>query len=340
MPTTAKLSTMLLAWDSSRKNLDSAIQTFFETTEAIAAALSQPLDHEVDAVSLEATIDAFYFDLQSFDLRFKALHNARVHTANIRNRSTTQILLNRLPTEIITRIFYDVALNSCTCSASANLAPAPNPDIKTLFALPHVSTRWREIALSTTYLWSHVVFDSKCDKDFRSGPNRPQLWIERARDSELYIHLVGTDLLSRAKPVKPSIIERRLQPHRRNIVGVYIESNWQNRDAFLFPFFWAEGDANPLQEFIYVGSQLWDCLPVEGSLPLPLSSLRVLCLQAMHFPWDSPIYNNLVDLRLGFLYEEHTPTKRQLFQVLSACPKLRVLGLGGHGSLNPEEYHY
>ncbi|KAF8595034.1 hypothetical protein BDV93DRAFT_611595 [Ceratobasidium sp. AG-I] len=337
MEANSKLSDILESWNHSRANLDGAIQTFLETTKALTAALPQSPNQDADAVLAKTVIETIYFDFQYFDLRFKTLDNARGHLANIRNRSITQIPLNRLPSEIITRIFYNVSFGSCPCNTSATLALAPEIDIETLFTLPHVCGRWRAIALDTPYLWSHVVFKSKRGTDFIDRPNRIQLWLERARDSKLYIHLIGRVDGVDARWEHPRAIDRQLRPHLGGLVGVSVQGQWYDWDKIMS--FWGEGDANSLEEFIHAGNYLSFNLKLKAFSPLPLPHLRVLCLQAMHFSWDSHIYSNLVDLRLGFLAWEDFPTMCQLLDVLSACPDLRVFGLHGWARLKSEEYH-
>ncbi|KAF8600709.1 hypothetical protein BDV93DRAFT_546207, partial [Ceratobasidium sp. AG-I] len=282
MEANSNLSDILGSWSRSRANLDGAIQTFLETTKALAAALSQSPNQDADAVLAEAVVDIVYFDFQSFDLGFKALGNARCHLANIRNR------------------------------------------------------RWRAIALDTPYLWSHVVFKSKRGADFIDRPNRIQLWLERARDSKLYIHLIGRVDEVDARWEHPRAIDRQLRPHLGSLVGVSVQGQWYDWDKIMS--FWGGGAANSLEEFIHAGNYFSFNLRLQAFSPLSLPHLRVLCLQAMHFSWDSPIYKNLVDLRLGFLAWEHFPTMCQLLGILSACPDLRVFGLHGWANLKPEEY--
>lgn len=339
-------SALLEHWNLCRKNLDDAIRVYLETSVTLATALSRRPDPAPSALPRQTVIDAVYLDFNSFESRYKDLGKAQSHLAKIRNRSASQIPFNKLPTEIIIRIFQDAATGSCVCSTSKTLRLV-DPSPKTLFVLPQVCAHWREIAINTPLLWSRITFDLKRDGDFRAEPSRPHLWLERARDAPLYIHLDSTGPNSRLGESASHTVAQLLRPCLKNITGFCIEAYWSLRMVnSLFSSLLAHENADSMREFIQLG---YDTKNRQLEWPVPLHPnqhtgllsppLRVLHLQTMLFPWDSPIYANLVDLRIDELDNESILQMRQMLAVLSNCSELRVLRLGGYGDLDDDDHH-
>ncbi|KAF8597648.1 hypothetical protein BDV93DRAFT_366491 [Ceratobasidium sp. AG-I] len=227
----------------------------------------------------------------------------------------------------MTRNFDVAAGRSCACdSISETLQPAQDYGPETLLAITHVCTYWRGVAVSHSSLWSHVTFDIERDSDFADGPNCPQNWLRRARSAPLYVHLDGEPPNRRMGNRKADSVVNQLRPHLNKIIGVRFTTGWtySMTRQFLLKIL-AQGDADSLREFIHLGgSSPWgdqELLLASSSHPShnlesPMPSLRVLDLKETCFAWDSPIYRNLINLRLDFLDGASFPTIPQLLGVL------------------------
>ncbi|CCO31846.1 hypothetical protein BN14_05896 [Rhizoctonia solani AG-1 IB] len=62
----------------------------------------------------------------------------------------------------------------------------------------------------------------------------------------------------------------------------------------------------------------------ELALPI-LESVRSLSLSGVIFPWDSPVYHNLLQLHIGGIPYDISPHIHHILDVLSACPLLQEL---------------
>ncbi|KDN42484.1 hypothetical protein RSAG8_06801, partial [Rhizoctonia solani AG-8 WAC10335] len=58
-----------------------------------------------------------------------------------------------------------------------------------------------------------------------------------------------------------------------------------------------------------------------------LAPIRALYLNGLRFDWDSPVYHNLVVLRIGGLSQKLSPQIHEMLAILSACPQLHTLQL-------------
>ncbi|KAF8597646.1 hypothetical protein BDV93DRAFT_527243 [Ceratobasidium sp. AG-I] len=331
------MSNPFALWDVARRALDDAIQQYLDSSIALAAAVSWPSGSFSDQNAFEAAVNTIRSDILSLKMRHERLDSAQSSLCRIQNKSSTLIPFNKLPLEIMARIFHMSAGRSCVCdSVSQTLHPVEHYGPKTLLAITHVCAYWRDIAISDSSLWSHVTFHINRDDDFTDKPNCPQTWLIRARSMPLYIHLDGEPRHKRGSRI-PGLVATRLLPYLSRITGFRITAGWTYTMTrwFLLKLL-VNGGAGSMQEFIHLGGlDLEDNqeLPLPSSSRLsrspesPLPSLRTLGMTSMCFAWDSAIFRNLVDLSLNRLAEDCQPTLQQFLGVLSACPDLRLLNL-------------
>lgn len=326
-------------WDAARRKLDDAIRLYLDASAALAASVLQPSNLFSDQEYFEAAVNTVRYDVDSFNSRHKDLEDARFYLCKIQNRSSVHIPFNKLPLEIITRIFHTATGRSCACDRiSDTLYPVSPHDYgpKTLLTLTHVCSHWRDIAIYTPPLWSHVTFSLHRADDFNEGLGCPQTWLTRARNTTLYIHLDGEPRSHTGRQI-PGSVTRRLLPYIKRIVGLSFGVGWTYpMTRWLLSQLLAGGEADLLQDFVHLGgSTPWGNQPLllapphnlSEPLESPLPSLRIVNTSDMCFSWESSIYRNLVTLRLIGLSEICTPTIKQLLGALSACPELRVLDL-------------
>ncbi|KAF8597647.1 hypothetical protein BDV93DRAFT_527244 [Ceratobasidium sp. AG-I] len=323
-------------WDVARKTLDDAIQHYLDSSITLAAVVSQSSSLFPDQNSFEAAVNTISHDINSIESRHERLESAQTSLRRIRNKSSVLIPFNKLPLEIMTRIFHVAAGRSCACDETPEtLHPTRNYGPKTLLAITHVCTYWRHVATSTAPLWSHVTFHLHRHDDFIGGLSCPETWLRRACGVPIYVHLDGTMQYRRKGSRKPGLVVSRLLPYLNKITGFRLTAGWTySMTRELLRKLLAAGGADSVREFIHLGGSY----PVgtqelllawSNSIESPTPSLRVLDVGEMCFAWESAIYRNLVDLRLEYLTGNCCPTIQQLLGVLSACPDLRVLCLSG-----------
>lgn len=291
-------SVVLSRWYAVRKSLDDAVQLYLDASITLAAAVSRPLNHFPNEASLDDAINSAQLEISQSSLREEMLGRAQVYLSKARNRSPTLISFNKLPPEIITRIFQDAAETSCDCDSSPTaFSVLSDHSPSTLLSITHVCTHWREIAINMPSLWSHVTITPNRHGHFTKITNCAQMWFDRAGDVKLYIHLAGARL-SLLGFGNFDVIHRCLLPHLHKIIGLRVHPSWQtsvlNR---LLPSL-IEG-CTSLRELVRLGDNrqwLSERLAWPGSqhphspAHLPSPPIRIFRLQNAYISWDHPIW--------------------------------------------------
>ncbi|KAF7371183.1 F-box domain-containing protein [Mycena sanguinolenta] len=149
-----------------------------------------PLDSELPIVEsmilkIDASVAAIDKEILDLYCRIKELNEERdrLRSYRVKNRAILSPI-RRLPPEILVEIFLWTTPNSVKRRRSSSRYSFPWP-----WVLTRISHRWREIAVSTPSLWSHVVVNF----DLHPTP-LPVLEAQIARAQELKIHIYGREI--------------------------------------------------------------------------------------------------------------------------------------------------
>ncbi|KAJ6471913.1 hypothetical protein C8R45DRAFT_1013533 [Mycena sanguinolenta] len=145
-----------------------------------------PLESEIltaksETLKIDASLVSLDEEIVQLHLRLEQLEAERDRLSSYRARNSTILSpLRRMPPEILAEVFSLTVPTTVIPQRSQRYAP---------WFLTHVSRRWREIAVSTSSLWSLVVID----EEMVSAPAHPVPMLETqiARAKNLKIHFYG-----------------------------------------------------------------------------------------------------------------------------------------------------
>ncbi|KAG8727219.1 hypothetical protein FRC11_013678 [Ceratobasidium sp. 423] len=248
-----------------------------------------------------------------------------------------------LPPEILVLVF------SLACSSQFRPCPTetntPDPDgnghpfMKEPVVLSHVCSRWRQVAVNSASLWSHI--DLYPDQ-FRDPmlPVRAETYISRSIQSLLDVHILVpdpeplTDVNDTIMPFPATIAPRTWSLNVMSTLGYPCGDFYRMALATCFencmPNILSEistqtglglGRDWVLREFIQGGSP-------SATTEVLLLSVRVLRLTCFNFDWTSKAYHGLTELRTNNCY---APNQFELRSIFQSSPQLRVLELGEVG---------
>ncbi|KAI0062971.1 hypothetical protein BV25DRAFT_1915708 [Artomyces pyxidatus] len=172
----------------------------------------------------------------------------------------------------------------------------------------HVCRRWRKIALENPALWADITF--------MLGPNWTATMLQRAQNVPV-----------RIKPRKFRKLGAEVKDYIPQNLSHIQELSLENSYEFLGPLLDAIVAPAPILEYLR--------LACSGTSPMPFPStafsgstprLRRLCLEGWSVPWESPIFNTVVDLEI--VYPEtgdHTQLLPSLPQLLDALERMSSL---------------
>lgn len=289
----------------------------------------------LDRVSCESLLAASYET---------KIQHARVDISQAINYSSTVVPISALPAEILYRVFH-LVLGSSHCRARFLLYP----DI-----LSHVCSRWRQVAIGSCKLWSHIDFPIL--PAFRKGRlARAEAFAARAGQLLLHVHIYDT-MTSQGYPHPnpiPALVSflNSVAPKTRSLE---LGTKYAFRDYYLpiLESCFANGVAGSLTQLtiseytLYaIDKRTHGFLEAAGSttnsrsLRLNVSHesledmwlpITVLRLSGLYPPWTSKIYHGLVELHL-FSWKfsgAFIITESELVGILISSPQLRVLRFG------------
>ncbi|KAJ7231037.1 hypothetical protein B0H12DRAFT_1192759, partial [Mycena haematopus] len=141
-----------------------------------------PLDSDVPIIEsgiskIDASLACIDDEIVQLHLRLKKLEADRDRLSSYRVQSCAILSpLRRIPSEIMGEIF------SWTIPKDVQRGEGYSP-----WFLTHINRRWREVAISTSSLWSLVVVDFRCER----VDSMSMLEIQIARAQKLKIHFYG-----------------------------------------------------------------------------------------------------------------------------------------------------
>ncbi|KAH7345739.1 hypothetical protein B0J17DRAFT_713286 [Rhizoctonia solani] len=173
-----------------------------------------------ESLAKERSLTPIYHEkLSKAELTMRQIHNSPMITP-----------VNRFPPEILASIFHLVQIQDMKpCSLErlgldifGTLSPAcpKYPDI-----LSHVCSRWRQVAIGSSHLWSHIDIALSCSLAPKLL-SRAQTFVARAGQAPLYLHILDPGTHPRYQvPSSDSGSE-----HPSNNPDDYLDSDWSAYD--------------------------------------------------------------------------------------------------------------
>lgn len=293
-------------WLNAELQLKRAADYFSESCALLHDLPAEAVGFSFKQTSIETVSSALQMALESFQLTRSNLAESQIVLNSTLNKSRAIVPITALPPETISYIFTLVIAPHCRKN--------PNTVVDPLFALPSVCTRWREIALRTPTLWSHIdLFTGYPSSNGSSSryreelPSRIQLFANRARAIPLHLHFgYRTEAILDASP---HLVDSLIQYTPR--IASLTFSRISNTVA--------------IEEVINVlanGGSL-RVIDIEGhtyqgDTPNP---------QSLHISWHLIALHGLVELRLVEMRGSDSPFLSQMIEVLLSTPALQVLQL-------------
>ncbi|KAG8751750.1 hypothetical protein FRC12_012272 [Ceratobasidium sp. 428] len=215
-------------WKTAQLHLENAAQLFLDTSVNLRAELSLHVISPKRNSPLEELIDKIQSQFTLNHLAETKLATIRAVVMSMRNISPTFVPINTLPPEIFSRIFL------LTIASTHLYKKFKRPD--PLLAISAVCTRWRQLAIGTRSLWSHIELPTLAAR--KNGVSdqieATRLWLERSRGAPLYIHVeLGprfdhrniSPLLASLQPYTAYIYSLTFINTAENIVNTFLESS-------------------------------------------------------------------------------------------------------------------
>ncbi|CAE6522477.1 unnamed protein product [Rhizoctonia solani] len=144
-----------------------------------------------------------YSELNLVEAYKNKLRQAEAAVKRAKN-NLTSVPVNTLPPEVLTHIFHLVlAQQPCSLRTPhypSSRTPVPFPLYPEIFT--HVCSRWRQIALASHKLWSHIDIHLSCPSS-KAFHVRAKNYVTRAQQAPLDIHLIDSSCLHEFKSREP-----------------------------------------------------------------------------------------------------------------------------------------
>ncbi|KAG9082115.1 hypothetical protein FRC06_005219 [Ceratobasidium sp. 370] len=226
-------------WYDASKQLTESIQRYLDASLALEAAVTCRSENGADTSTLDKLFAAVRPELVSRGSRTDKLKRSDAALCRVYNQSTQFVPVQRLPHELLIRIF-SLACERCGFFPSSQRKISNCQTTKTMLAITHVCTDWRRLAIDTPALWSHVdILDS-----YRDSLGHEQVWLERARSVPLSVQANIGDASKKLT---------LLGPHLGAIRSLGFESDSSKALGAAFAYWVSNGTPGSVQELSLMG---------------------------------------------------------------------------------------
>jgi len=244
--------------------------------------------------------------------------------------------MERLPPEILSIIFSLLAHD-----------PTANP--ASFSVITRVCSRWRQIALADSSLWSRVVLTYPI---FPRNLSYALAWLQRSANSAIDILLDFRDPSWDWNEDTHNFRWQEMEPIMRMLLAHV--HHWRRFDlltdtwAPIFTFLWytQHVESAPMLEsvslsrcnlYFAASGQVFqpDSLrqPVQFFGGIALERLTSVSLVGVHLNWNQSCLRNLTNFELKYHASDVMPTLQQFTTILEACPGLLHLAIFGWGPI-------
>ncbi|KAG8775394.1 hypothetical protein FRC12_001511 [Ceratobasidium sp. 428] len=327
------------AWRNAHAQFKAAVAKYSDACSAFDAVCSGPSAQHGTQSMLEDALAALDSELPGLELDIKQAMTANGVLKALRNKSATVVPINKLPSELLLRIF------GLLCHSRQDLCGADNPS-RPPRILACVNTYWRGLVLNNSYLWTRINLAS-LDRRSKKPLGHTQAQVTWTGTLPLDVVLDGTRQRHRRSVFQETRdLLREVAPRLRSLTYHADDSMGCSPHEILLHWIrhGTPGSGHTLKLLRYSSAEV-DDLRLELLLVYSISieqmnaffaPVRHLALHNHYIGWSSVLYHNLVELDLcfdsSFLY---FPTTSEFAAVLSASPGLRTLKLFGFGLQPP-----
>ncbi|KAF8595369.1 hypothetical protein BDV93DRAFT_548838 [Ceratobasidium sp. AG-I] len=309
-------ATIRKKWEESHEHLQHALQGYLDACLELEADCDRPSSSLDDEAELAISLGLIKHKMSYIDSDRDLLHGALSSLKRARNRSSKDVPSRRLPPELLTRIFTMVI-------------SVDKVDSEIAGPIPRVCHHWRQLAIQTCELWSHIDVGIT-DNMFDGCIPLMMLWLERVGKAPLNIHLHAGRMRQFAA------LEQAIKPLTQRVTqfrSLNITSYSANLLAFVVDLWLNDDTSCPLNNLVLIrqrGSRDGDedCAfppkrPSFERICTLLEGVRILVLRDTYLDWDLVAFRSLVELDLRSIKEKSGPTVEQLYNLLTANPELR-----------------
>ncbi|KAG9091564.1 hypothetical protein FS749_016436 [Ceratobasidium sp. UAMH 11750] len=317
-------------WHFTRTKLAHAIVDYLSVSTMLCTVLSSPTHHPASRRALEQALVGIDLELEALRSSEEQLAQTRITLSNARNSSLVLSSIHKLPLETLAAIFT-MSNRRCLLSRAERTVLYVFPTV-----LAGVCLRWRQLALRTPSLWSHIDVVVGRESKWRDI-DRAELWIERSRDTSLDLDIWEYKETSLDSPREPfdntSWMVKFLTPLMPRVLdlGVFVKSQML-LDRIMEC--WIQNSTTATKKSLRVLN--WPfardplLLPSENGPDEEFNNLFRSChtfaVRGCEIFPGVPFHEGLVELRLEGLDEPPMcPTRTQLAAALTASPRLRTL---------------
>ncbi|KAF7371184.1 hypothetical protein MSAN_00753900 [Mycena sanguinolenta] len=281
-----------------------------------------PLDSDLPLIKseiskIDASCDSVNEEIVQLHLRLKQLEAERDRLSSYRVQKCAILSpLRRMPPEILAEIFSLTRPNV--------VIPSRRRSGYSPWFLTHVSRRWREIAVSTSSLWSLVVIDDHGDMDSAYSYPVPMLETQIARAQNLRIHFYGHALFDSHRQVE---IFQYLAQYASRWEELYLYSSSGSplladlRDTI---------DPPVAIDFVESAPSLVDVSIINGTFPVPISlPADQLTRYELNAPWEThrgilALAPNLVEAHIDVRFRDESWSDTDVIIDLPALNRLFI----------------
>ncbi|CAE6505443.1 unnamed protein product [Rhizoctonia solani] len=339
------------------------LSTALERYMDACSALHHTYQHKYDTNSAPELLNSVTNELKLVEDYKDRLTLAHIWIKRARN-NPANVPINSLPSEVLTRIFHLVQSQQPCPLRVTNHWSRDNPVIfpKHPDTLSHVCSRWRQIALASHTLWSHIDIALSCPLS-RGFHERAKIYAARAYEAPLDIHFIDPGLVRQVERFAMGNINARLaimhdwsesmhknNPQdfdfltsstmpRINSLGLLVHYAYHLIYSRAMEHCFANCLPGDLTELIVHVPDEAHSIPTffrtssdspsstefflsKQQLEIAWRSVTTLHLKGSYPGWTSTAYHGLTDLRL---YGGVRISSSELVNVLKASPGLRVL---------------
>ncbi|KAG8729434.1 hypothetical protein FRC10_003913 [Ceratobasidium sp. 414] len=277
-------------WKVARLHLKEAASSFLDACITLRKVAAQSFPSHPNRIVLENVLDDLQSQTDSISVVENCIHESRAVLNALLNVSTSRVPINKLPPEILSRIF-SILVGSSPCYPKRGQRDAL-PDIIL------VCGRWYQVATNNRSLWSHI--------DVHAGPlalSRTRLWLERSRGVATHIHT--SKAFPRTQQTVLSSLISILQPHATFASSLTISGGDTDLVRALLALHFGHGEPSSLKTL--AASGVWE-FNQERAISWPTYPLR-----------------GLRALELRDLHKFACPALDEVATILSDCPELHTL---------------